>query len=155
MPEILFYCLERKTLEEVLPGLLERSLERAWRAIVRLDSAERMNVLDAHLWTYSEQSFLAHGTPESAHPHRQPVYLTTGAENPNGATVLFVAGGEIPAHWDMAKFGDFRRVVILFDGQDPQLLKAAHCSWQNAKESGHTATLWRQGSSGKWEQYPD
>jgi DNA polymerase-3 subunit chi len=153
MPEILFYCLERKTLEEILPGLLERTTGRAWRAIVRFDSIERMNALDTHLWTYSEQSFLAHGTPESPCPGRQPVYLTTGEENPNDATVLFLACAGIPAHWDAEDLRKFERVVVLFDGQEPQFLKAAQSSWVSARQLGHTATLWRQNGAGKWEQY--
>ncbi len=152
MPEIIFYCLERKALEDILPGLLERTVERAWRAIVRFDSIERMNALDSWLWTWSEQSFLAHGTPETPCPNRQPVYLTTGAENPNGATVLFIAGAAIPAQWGADGFGNFHRVVVLFDGQDKQLFEAAQSSWQNAKQSGLTANLWRQSASGKWEQ---
>ena len=35
MTEILFYHLERAALESVLPGLLEKSLERGWKAVVR------------------------------------------------------------------------------------------------------------------------
>ena len=62
MSEALFYHLERKSLDDVLPGLLERTRERGWRAVVQVGSAERMAALDTHLWTYSEQSFLAHGT---------------------------------------------------------------------------------------------
>jgi DNA polymerase IIIc chi subunit len=50
--------------------------------VVRVGSAERMETLDAHLWTFSEQSFLAHGTARDGHPSRQPIYLTTEDENP-------------------------------------------------------------------------
>lgn len=152
MPEILFYCLERKSIEEVIPGLLERTTERGWRAIVRVDSTERMNALDAHLWTYSDQSFLAHGTPQTPHPSRQPVYLTTGDENPNAALVLFLAGGEIPADWNSSQFADFSRVVVLFDGQSPAALNAARTSRGNAIKTGCSALFWRQNLSGKWER---
>ena len=34
-PEIWFYHLERSTLDQVLPGLLEKTRERGWRALVR------------------------------------------------------------------------------------------------------------------------
>jgi DNA polymerase III subunit chi len=151
-PEILFYCLERRSLEDILPGLLERTAERGWRAIVRVDSQERMNALDLHLWSYSEKSFLAHGTPQSGHSSRQPVYLTTGDENPNGATVLFLSGGEIPSQWAAGKFATFARVVVIFDGQNPELSRAAQTSWQSAEQAGHAAVFWRQSASGKWEQ---
>jgi len=152
LPEILFYCLERNSIEDIIPGLLERTTERGWRAIVRVDSTERMNALDAHLWSFSEQSFLAHGTPQTAHPQRQPIYLTTGDENPNAARVLFLAGGEVPADWNLSGFADFSRVVVLFDGQNPEALNAARISCGNAIKTGNAAVFWRQNASGKWQQ---
>ena len=150
--DILFYCLERKSIEDILPGLLERTVERGWRAVVRTDSKERMTALDTHLWTYSEQSFLAHGTPETGNPSHQPVYLTTGEENPNGASVLFLAAGEVPSHWDAPRFAGFARVVVLFNGQDADVLAAARASWREAQACGHNPAFWRQNPSGKWEQ---
>jgi DNA polymerase-3 subunit chi len=152
-PEILFYCLERRSIEDILPGLLERTIERGWRAVVRVDSNERLNGLDAYLWSYSEQSFLAHGTGQIGHASRQPIYLTTENENPNGANVLFLAGGEIPSQWDNVKFAEFNRVVVIFDGQNAETASAAQASWQNAQQSGHNAAFWRQNASGKWEQH--
>src|SRR5947209_7998792 len=130
--EVLFYCLERKGLEEVLPGLLERTCERGWRAIVRVDSPERMNALDVHLWTYSDQSFLAHGTPQTGFASRQPIYLTTGNENPNGAKVLFLAGGAVPPQWSLGALDGFDRVVVLFDGSEPDARTAAYSSCKTA-----------------------
>ena len=152
MPETLFYHLERRTLEDVLPGLLERTRERDWRAVVRVGSAERMAALDAHLWTYSEQSFLAHGTAEEGNPSRQPIFLTTEDENPNGANVLFLTGGAQPAAWAAPELKDFARIVLLFDGRDPEALDAARANWRNAKEAGHDVTYWKEDSGGKWEK---
>jgi DNA polymerase-3 subunit chi len=151
--EILFYCLEHKSIEDILPGLLERTIERGWRAAVRTDSKERMIALDSHLWTYSDQSFLAHGTPDTGHPSLQPVFLTTGEENPNGATVLFLAGGEVPSPWNAGRFAGYARVVVLFNGQDTDLLAAACASWRDAQACGHQVAFWRQTAAGKWEQH--
>ena len=150
--EILFYCLERKSIEDILPGLLERTIERGWRAVVRTDSTERMNALDNHLWTYSEESFLAHGTEAAGHPSLQPVYLTTGDENPNSSSVLFLAGSEVPSHWNAPRLAGYSRVVVLFNGQDTDLLAAARSSWHEAQACGHQPAFWRQNASGKWEQ---
>ena len=50
MTDILFYHLERQPLERVLPMLLEKTLERGWRALVRTFSAERVQVIDEFLW---------------------------------------------------------------------------------------------------------
>jgi DNA polymerase-3 subunit chi len=152
MSEALFYHLERHTLEDVLPGLLERTREREWRALLRVGSAERMEALDSHLWTYSEQTFLAHGTAAEGHASRQPIYLTTEEENPNHAQVLFLVGGAVPADWQAPALSEFQRIVLLFDGRDPETLNAARAAWRSAKEAGHEVTYWKESPSGKWEK---
>ena len=152
MSELLFYHLERRTLEDVLPGLLERTREREWRAVVRVGSAERMETLDAHLWTYSEQSFLAHGTAAEGHPSRQPIYLTTEDENPNGAQVLFLVGGAQVADWSSTGLTDFARIVLMFDGREAEAVDYARAAWRSAKEAGHEVTYWKESPSGKWEK---
>src|SRR5450755_1167156 len=100
-------------MEDVLPGLLERTRERNLRALLRVGSAERMEALDAHLWTYSEQTFLAHGTAAEGHPSRQPIYLTTEQENPNRAEVLFLVGEAMPVDWGAPSLAEFTRIVVL------------------------------------------
>ncbi len=54
MTEILFYQLKGQTPEQVLPALLQKSLERGWRVVVQASSDERVDALDAHLWTWRE-----------------------------------------------------------------------------------------------------
>ena len=152
MAELLFYHLERSTLEDVLPGLLERTRERDWRAVVRIGSAERMETLDAHLWTYSEQSFLAHGTAAEGSAARQPIYLTTEDENPNSAQVLFLVAGAQVADWSAAPLKGLSRVVLMFDGRESETVDYARSAWRNAKEAGHDVTYWKESPSGKWEK---
>ncbi|MFZ0116056.1 MAG: DNA polymerase III subunit chi, partial [Xanthobacteraceae bacterium] len=53
MTEVLFYHLQEQPIEKVLPNLLERSLERGWRVVVQASSEDRVDALDAHLWTFS------------------------------------------------------------------------------------------------------
>src|SRR5262249_56145221 len=76
MTEVLFYHLQHQPLERVLPQLLERSVERGWRVIIQVASDERVDALDAHLWTYRDDSFLPHGTTREAHPSAHPILLT-------------------------------------------------------------------------------
>jgi DNA polymerase-3 subunit chi len=149
--ETWFYHLERRTLEDVLPGLLERARERGWRATVRVGSAERMEALDTHLWTYAEHTFLAHGTAADGKPARQPIYLTTEDDNPGGAEVLFLVGGARPA-WDAPALAGFTRIMLLFDGRDERALLEARGAWQEAKSAGHDLTYWKESPSGKFEK---
>ncbi|MGV8839721.1 MAG: DNA polymerase III subunit chi [Bauldia sp.] len=145
MTEVLFYHLQRRPLEAVLPGLLERTVERNWRAVVQAGSVERVAALDAHLWTYSDDSFLPHGT--DAEPDGQPIVLTAGEGNPNGATVRFFVDGAMPGGVD-----GYERVVIIFDGDDPDALESARGAWRALVAAGHAATYWQQNADGRWEK---
>jgi DNA polymerase-3 subunit chi len=152
MTETLFYHLERGTLEDVLPSLLERTRERGWRALVRAGSAERLAALDNHLWTYTEQSFLPHGTSAEGDADRQPIFLTTEDENPNKADVLFLVGGAMPEDWSDPALNERTRIVLLFDGRDAEALTTARSAWKAAGAAGHAVTYWKQSANGKWEK---
>ena len=93
MTEILFYHLKGQALEQVLPALLQKSLERGWRVVVQASSEERVEALDAHLWTWRDDAFLPHGTWRDAEPSEQPILLTVNEGNPNGAAVRFLVEG--------------------------------------------------------------
>lgn len=152
MTEVLFYHLERKSLDDVLPGLIERTLERKWRTLIKCESADRAAAIDNLLWTYDEQSFLPHAQMGDGDPARQPVLITVEEENANDANVLFLVGGATPPAWGSGFSQSFSRIVLLFDGRDPEALSAARAEWRGAREAGHEVTYWQQSPSGKWEK---
>ena len=145
--EALFYHLERQPLEAVLPLLLEKTLERGWRAVVQASTADRLDAIDQHLWTYRDDSFLAHGTARDGSPERQPVFLTLADDNPNGAAVRFLIDGAAPG--DIA---GYVRLVLMFDGRDEVAVAAARGHWKTLKAKGCGVTYWQQGATGKWEK---
>lgn len=147
MTEVLFYHLQNAPLEQVLPRLLEVSLKRDWRVVVKAGSAEALNVVNDQLWTYRKDSFLPHGMTEDGPADQQPIYLTLEDENPNGAHVLFLVRGAEPGPID-----GFNRCVLMFDGQDDEALDAARGHWKVLKAAGHDATYWQQSDEGKWEK---
>ncbi len=147
MAEVLFYHLERSGLEAVLPRLLEKTLERGWKAVVRTGSEERLRALDAHLWTYRDEAFLPHGAKGQGHEAMQPVLLTTDDENPAGANVLFAVDGAEPTGLEA-----YDRCVLMFDGRDDDAVAAARGHWKTAKDAGHDVTYWQQTERGKWER---
>lgn len=152
MAEVFFYHLERAALEDVLPGLLEKTLERGWKAFVRVGSDERAAALDAHLWTYRENSFLPHGLDRDAHAGEQPILLATKSGNLNGANVMFFADGAMPDDWGDPELASASRIVVLFVGRDPEAVEGAREQWKKAVAGGHDATYWQQAISGKWEK---
>jgi DNA polymerase-3 subunit chi len=152
MTEIWFYELQSQPLEKVLPNLIEKSLERGWRVTLQAKSEERLEALDSWLWTFSDESFLAHGRAADGEPELQPVYLTTGVENPNGAAMrLFVEGAEMaPA---LAALGaNYTRVVTLFDGRDAEALGRARAQWKDMTAQDFAVAYWRQDATGRWDK---
>jgi len=123
--EVLFYHLSESTLDDALPGLLERCLERGWRAVVQSGSQERRDALDAHLWTFRDDSFLAHGIDGDPQAADQPVMLTTGEGNANSAEIRFLVDGASPP-----ELSAYRRAVFLFDGHDMAQVEAAREQWK-------------------------
>jgi DNA polymerase III subunit chi len=146
--EMLFYHMKGQTPEQVLPALLQKSLERGWRVVVQASSDERIEALDAHLWTWRDDSFLPHGTWRDSEAARQPIVLTHDAHNPNGAVVRFlVEGAAMPD--DPAAY---QRIVLLFDGDDPDALDAARARWRDAKSAGFEVTYWQADERGRWQR---
>jgi DNA polymerase-3 subunit chi len=150
--ETLFYHLERRTLDDALPGLVEKSLERGWRALIKAESADRAASLDNRLWTYSEQTFLPHAQLGDGDAARQPALITVEDVNANDANVLFLVGGAAPPPWDGALASGFARIVLIFDGRDTEALAAARAAWKDAKAAGHDVTYWKEQPSGKFEK---
>ncbi|WP_375207081.1 DNA polymerase III subunit chi [Hyphococcus sp.] len=147
MTEVMFYHLERGRLEDVLPGLLEKTLERGWRAVVRASSRERVEALDTFLWTYREESFLPHAAAGDG--EGQPVWLTDGDDAPNKPDILFLTDN---ASAEAKALGGLTRCVTIFDGRDEDALGAARRFWKEAKAAGHDVAYWKQSPEGRWEK---
>ena len=145
--EARFYHLQRSTVEQALPQLLEKALGQGMRAVVVVGNAARVGTLNAHLWTYRPDSFLAHGAVNDGNAAEQPVWLTLTVENPNGAQVLFLIDGR-----EVDEPGTFTLACDIFDGGDPEALAAARARWKKLKDAGHNVTYWQQTDRGGWEK---
>lgn len=148
MTEIVFYQLQRQPLERALPTLIEKSLERGWRVVVQAASEERVEALDAHLWTFRDDSFLPHGTWREAEASAQPILLTLDGDNPNGAAVRFlIDGAPMPTDADA-----YQRIVLIVDGEDPDAVAAARARWSEGRAKGLDVTYWRPDEEGRWQR---
>ncbi len=145
-PEIWFYHLERSSLDQVLPELLGRTLQRGWKALVRVSDARQMDHLDERLWTFRDDSFLAHGRADEPDATRQPILLTSGLENPNGAQALFIVDGS-----ELGDTETLARCFIIFDGRDETALHGARERWRMLKGHGADLAYWKQTDEG-WQK---
>ena len=147
MTEIRFYHLQHTRLEQALPQLLARTLDKGWRAVVQAGSSERVKALNTALWTYDESSFLPHGSAKDGDAEMQPVWLTEKDENPNDAQVLMLVDGAMRESF----LPPLELVCVIFDGNDPEALDHARADWKRLKTSAHTLTYWQQTEQG-WEK---
>jgi DNA polymerase III subunit chi len=144
--EVWFYHLERTGLDQALPELLEKTLARGWKALVRTGEPARIEHLDGWLWSYRDDSFLPHAPAAEPNAARQPVLLTTDFENPNGAEALFLLDGAEPGD-----LSGYTRCLVLFDGADEARLAEARGLWTRLKGEGLPVSYWRQQGRG-WEK---
>lgn len=150
MVEISFLHLKTRSVEDALPTLLERSLSRGWRVVVQATSAARVRALDGHLWAYRPESFLPHGGANDASPETQPIYLTTGAENPNRADVRIFLEGAAMAPLLASAAAPAVRAVLLFDGDNEDELANARAQWKELRDSGQALVYQQQDENGRW-----
>lgn len=147
MTEVAFYQLRTMALERALPKLLEKVLGSGHRAVVLGASEERIEALNAALWSGDPDAFMPHGSARDGRPERQPIYLTAAEENPNGADILVVVDGGEPAMMTA-----FQRCLDIFDGTDTEALKAARQRWAARKDQGVAVSYFEQSADGRWER---
>jgi len=142
-----FQC---RKIEDTLPNLLGKSLERGWRVVVQATREQRLRALDQHLWAHPPESFLPHGTKADAAPETQPVYLTCAQDNPNSAHVRFFIDGAQIAPGLVGEAAPRVRAVLLFDGENQDELVDARIQWKELRDAGHALVYQLQDESGRW-----
>ncbi|MEM7696296.1 MAG: DNA polymerase III subunit chi [Pseudomonadota bacterium] len=147
MGEVMFYHLERQSLEDALPMLLDKCLKRGWTAVVEVPDPERLAHLDRHLWVFRDDSFLPHASEVDDPGTHQPVWLTTGEGNPSRAAVRILAGGA-----PVREPGRYQRTLVLFNSDDTEALADARATWKRLKTEGVPITYWQQNARGGWEK---
>jgi DNA polymerase-3 subunit chi len=147
MTEVHFYHLQKQPLEQALPQLIEKCIERGWNCVVQAASDERIDALDALLWTYRDDGFLPHGTDREAEAAQMPVVLTTKDINPNSAKARFLVDGAVSGD-----LKPYERAIYLFDGNDPDAVDAARDNWKEAQGEGFETIYWQQDANGRWQK---
>ena len=151
--EVWFYHLQRRPLESALPTLVARTLANGWTAVIQATSPERLAALDDLLWTYDDQSFVAHGSARDGDGALHPVWLTLETDNPNAASVrFFVEGADAVAALGDEAARPKERAIIMFDGRDEDALNRARMQFRALRERGFALSYWRQNDEGRWEK---
>lgn len=149
MAQVDFYHLQNQTLENVLPRLLEKAYATGKKIVVKIGNEERVEFINAALWTYNDQSFLPHGSKKDGFGEDQPIWLTAGDDIPNNAAFLFLVDGALLPAADSEKF---ERIFNIFDGNSEAAVMQARNFWKELKQASCNVNYWQQDDAGKWNK---
>lgn len=149
MSEVRFYQLQRATLAEALPRLVEKARAAGMRVVVETATPERRDALDELLWTYDEESFLPHVTDRDPEAGEAEIVIAAAPQPPprpgRPEALFLVDGAPLPA-----EPGAFARVLLVFDGADPEATQTARERWRAVVAAGLAASYWAQEEGGRW-----
>jgi len=144
--EYWFYHLEASSVEGVLPGLLEKTLQKGWKALVKLPEAQ-LKEMDDYLWTYKDDSFLPHGRDDEPLADQQPITLSSNAVSAEGHAAIFLLGGT-----DIANMTGAERCMVMINGRSQDDVMRERKRWKALKEAGATLSYYQQNDRGSWEK---
>lgn len=145
MSEVFFYHMTLQPLEVTLPMLLNKARGAGWKIAIQGTSADRLGWLDDKLW--QGEGFLPHGRVGSEFDADQPVLLTDQKTYPNDPEcVMSIDGADV----ENDAISKLKRVMILFDGNDPDAVSHARTQWKAVTGANVAAKYWSQ-ESGRWE----
>jgi len=147
LTDIAFYHLERSTLEQALPKLLEKTLAAGKRALVLAGSEPRVEALNEALWSFDQDAWVPHGSAKDGNAERQPIWFSVTEDNLNKADFLFLTDG---ASTDSVV--EFERCFELFDGNNPESVATARSRYKAYKDAGHELSYFQQTTSGGWQK---
>ncbi len=144
--EYWFYHLEASTLEGVLPGLLEKTLEKGWRALVKMPE-EKLAELDGFLWTFRDDAFLPHGRDDEPQAELQPILLSTATDSAKGFDAVFLLGGA-----SIAEMDGVSRAMVMINGRSEEDVTRERGRWKALKDAGESLAYYQQDERGRWEK---
>ena len=147
MTEIRFYHLQKQTLDDALPQILEKAFAFGHRILVRMSDEKEVERMNAHLWSYKPDVFLPHGSKKDGKAEMQPIWITDKEENPNQAGTLVLTQGT-----ESTDIDNYDLACEMLDGRDEKAISNARKRWKIYQEAGHDVTYWFQDDTGKWEK---
>ena len=148
MSEFRFLHLERRRIDQALPDILEEALAAGWRVVVQAGSEERVEALNERLWTYADESFLPHGSARDGEPQAQPIYLTAGDDNPNGARLARAALRRSRRRFRRSRLRARRAAVRRARRGGGR--RGAASNGPRSRRPGAAPSYWREGEDGGW-----
>lgn len=144
--EYWFYHLEASTVEGILPGLLEKTRQKGWRALVKLPESQ-LTAMDDYLWSYKDDSFLPHGRDDEPMSEQQPITLSATAASAEGHQAVFLLGGT-----EIADMTGVERAMVMINGRSQEDVQRERARWKALKDTEAALSYYQQNDRGGWEK---
>lgn len=144
--EYWFYHLEASSVQSVLPDLMEKTLARGWRALVKCRESD-LGELDQFLWTYKDASFLPHGRDDEPHADQQPVLLSATSNAAAGADCVVLLDGA-----EVADLSGVSRCIVMINGRSAEDVARERTRWKALKDAGAALSYFQQNDRGAWKK---
>lgn len=149
MSRIDFYHLQKQTLDEVLPKLVEKAYGTGAKIKIKVGNEARVEFINSLLWTYNEESFIPHGSKKDGFAKEQPIWLSSEDDNPNQSEMLFLVDG---ADIELSQIGNFSRIFNIFDGNNEVSLQQARDFWKSLSTTDNEKNYFQQDDNGRWNK---
>lgn len=143
---IQFYHLLSTSRARAVPKLMEKVLGSGARAVMLASDDATLKTMSDALWSNDPASFIPHGGVRDCQSSEQPIYLTLADENPNGAEILCVLDGSLPA-----SVSTYSKLLDVFDGSNEDEVANARKRWAYYKEKGFALQYVKQQPGGGWK----
>ena len=147
MTLISFYHPQKHLLDQAVFTLLHKSYRAGKRALVLIETKDRLQYIDTMLWSYDANSWLPHGSDGGEDCVEHPILLSTEDINRNEAQYLFLLDG-----MRSSKIKDYDRCFELYN---ESLGLSAEQAWETLRtfvNSENEISYWFQNKSGSWEK---
>jgi DNA polymerase-3 subunit chi len=136
-----FYKVQNENFIKTICLLVEKAYQSNYKIIIKTSDSLLENEINKTLWTYSQKTFIPHGSSKDPLPEKHPIYITTGEENPNKANLKIFVNSIEPYK------GNFDKVLYIFL-DNPENNENSRALYENYKINGASTTYHIQETQG-------
>ncbi len=143
--DISFYEVVSDLFEKSVCKLIEKSYQSGQNSFVKVEDANFQELINKTLWTFSQKTFVPHGSINDPFPERQPVLISVSEENLNNSKILISVASEY------SNIEIFERVVIIFSHDSKIQKDLCRSLYSKYKEKYGAIKYYKQNPKGVWE----
>ena len=108
-----FYRIQSENFIKTICQLIEKAYESDYRISVKTNDNFIESEINRVLWTYSQKTFIPHGSSVDPMPNEHPVYISCSDENPNNSNLKIIVDS-----FEMYEKG-FEKLLYIFLDSNP------------------------------------